>query len=165
MLVVVNDFGRRQHLDLPGSSTVEITLHPDGNGTIVRLRHDRLPSDVSREQHAMGWRHYLERLAIVADGGDTAPTGTTHIRTVFRQTRFSPSVAVWNLAATPAQLISDHLAVPSATQGARFAFLEALGAAYESATAAEIECGWLPKGTARDFQKPTDMRTGTRPGS
>jgi uncharacterized protein YndB with AHSA1/START domain len=57
----------------PGSSTVEITLHADGDGTIVRLRHDRLPTDVSREQHTVGWRHYLERLAIVATGGDPGP--------------------------------------------------------------------------------------------
>ena len=54
----------------PGSSTVEVTLHADGDGTIVRLRHTTLPSDVSREQHAIGWRHYLERLSIVATGGD-----------------------------------------------------------------------------------------------
>ena len=47
------------------SSTVEITLHADGDGTIVGLRHDRLPTDVSREQHAVGWRHYVERLAVV----------------------------------------------------------------------------------------------------
>jgi uncharacterized protein YndB with AHSA1/START domain len=57
----------------PGSSTVEITLAADGDATIVRLRHDRLPSDLSREQHAVGWRHYLERLAVVAAGGDSGP--------------------------------------------------------------------------------------------
>ena len=57
----------------PGSSTVEVTLHADGDGTIVRLRHDRLPTDVSREQHAMGWRHYVDRLAIAAVGGDPGP--------------------------------------------------------------------------------------------
>ena len=54
----------------PGSSTVEVTLHADGDGTIVRLRHDRLPTDASREQHAIGWRHYLDRLAIASAGGD-----------------------------------------------------------------------------------------------
>src|SRR5262249_1051216 len=63
---VVFTWGFEGNADLPpGSSTVEVTLTADGDGTIVRLRHDRLPSDPSREQHAIGWRHYLERLAIV----------------------------------------------------------------------------------------------------
>ena len=64
-------WGFEGNADLPpGSSTVEITLHADGDGTIVRLRHERLRTDLSREQHAVGWRHYVERLAIVAVGGD-----------------------------------------------------------------------------------------------
>jgi uncharacterized protein YndB with AHSA1/START domain len=71
---VVFTWGFEGSADLPpGSSTVEITLQADGDGTIVRLRHDRLPTDLSREQHAMGWRHYVERLAIVADGGEPGP--------------------------------------------------------------------------------------------
>ncbi len=58
---------RRQHRSAAGSSTIEITFYPEGDDAIVRLRHDRLPWDVSREQHAMGWRHhYLERVAIAA---------------------------------------------------------------------------------------------------
>jgi hypothetical protein len=32
----------------PGSSTVEITLVPDGDGTLIRLRHTGLPSEESR---------------------------------------------------------------------------------------------------------------------
>jgi uncharacterized protein YndB with AHSA1/START domain len=68
---VVFTWGFEDNVELPpGSSTVEITLRADGDGTIVRLRHDRLPTDVSRDQHAIGWRHYLERLGIVARGGD-----------------------------------------------------------------------------------------------
>jgi len=54
----------------PGSSTVEVTLQADGDGTIVRLHHDRLPTSVSREQHAIGWQHSVDRLAIAAAGGD-----------------------------------------------------------------------------------------------
>ena len=57
----------------PGSSVVEVTLQPDGDGTILRLRHDRLPSNISREQHAVGWRHYVDRLAIAAAGDDPGP--------------------------------------------------------------------------------------------
>src|SRR5215204_4486022 len=32
----------------PGSSAVEITLVPDGDGTLIRLRHTGLPSEESR---------------------------------------------------------------------------------------------------------------------
>jgi uncharacterized protein YndB with AHSA1/START domain len=53
----------------PGSSTVEVTLVPDGDHTIVRLVHSRLPTD-SANGHAAGWDHYLPRLEIVAAGGD-----------------------------------------------------------------------------------------------
>lgn len=56
----------------PGSSTVEVTLIPDGDGTLVRLRHRGLPLD-QRDSHAEGWNHYLPRLAIAAAGGDPGP--------------------------------------------------------------------------------------------
>ena len=55
----------------PGSSTVEVTLVPEGQGTLVRLRH-RVPVDLI-EFHAMGWENYLDRLVIVAGGGDPGP--------------------------------------------------------------------------------------------
>ena len=54
----------------PGSSTVEITLVPDGDGTIVRLVHSGLPSADAAEQHTHGWTHYLSRLQVAAAGGD-----------------------------------------------------------------------------------------------
>jgi uncharacterized protein YndB with AHSA1/START domain len=53
----------------PGASTVEIELVPDGDGTLVRLIHRGLPAD-EREIHETGWRHYLPRLALVAEGGE-----------------------------------------------------------------------------------------------
>jgi uncharacterized protein YndB with AHSA1/START domain len=53
----------------PGSSTVEIELTPDGDGTLVRLSHRGLPPS-DRPPHAVGWDHYLSRLAISATGGD-----------------------------------------------------------------------------------------------
>ena len=56
----------------PGSSTVEITLTPDGDGTIVRLRHFDLPVE-TQEQHGQGWDHYMERLVIAGEGRDPGP--------------------------------------------------------------------------------------------
>jgi len=49
----------------PGSSRVEVTLTPDGDGTRVRLVHRDLPVD-QREAHAGGWTYFLERLAAAA---------------------------------------------------------------------------------------------------
>jgi len=61
----------------PGSTTVDISLRQDGDVTIVRLGHSGLPSDVSREQHVLGWRHYLGRLAVVGVGDDPGPDPLT----------------------------------------------------------------------------------------
>jgi uncharacterized protein YndB with AHSA1/START domain len=54
----------------PGSSTVEVLLAPEGDGTHLRLIHRDLPSAESAERHSHGWRHYGERLAAAAAGGD-----------------------------------------------------------------------------------------------
>jgi uncharacterized protein YndB with AHSA1/START domain len=53
----------------PGSSTVEITLVPDGASTLVRLRHHGLPGG-PEDRHAEGWEHYLARLEMAAAGRD-----------------------------------------------------------------------------------------------
>ena len=54
----------------PGSSIVHVTLEPDGDGTLLRLRHSNLPSDEMRIEHGKGWDHYLGRLVFAAAGGD-----------------------------------------------------------------------------------------------
>ena len=56
----------------PGSTTVEITLHPEGDKTRLRLVHRGLPADAV-DDHSNGWAHYLERLALRAAGGDPGP--------------------------------------------------------------------------------------------
>jgi uncharacterized protein YndB with AHSA1/START domain len=56
----------------PGSTTVEVTLTPDGDGTVLRLRHSGLTGE-SMLQHTEGWEHYLPRLVIAAAGGDAGP--------------------------------------------------------------------------------------------
>ncbi|HEV7770416.1 MAG TPA: SRPBCC domain-containing protein [Solirubrobacterales bacterium] len=57
----------------PGSSTVEVLLAADGDGTHLRLIHSDLPSAGSAEKHGHGWRHYLDRLATSAIGEDPGP--------------------------------------------------------------------------------------------
>jgi uncharacterized protein YndB with AHSA1/START domain len=56
----------------PGSTTVEVTLTPDGDGTVLRLRHSGLASEAVQE-HDQGWDHYLARLVSAAAGGDPGP--------------------------------------------------------------------------------------------
>ena len=64
----------------PGSSTVEITLREDGDGTILRLRHTGFPTDKAAASHREGWAIYVERLSVAASGGDPGsdPTATSH---------------------------------------------------------------------------------------
>lgn len=68
---VVFTFGWNQEGNpiTPGSSTVEITLHPEDGKTRVRLTHRDLPADAVGD-HTTGWTHYLDRLSIRAAGGD-----------------------------------------------------------------------------------------------
>jgi uncharacterized protein YndB with AHSA1/START domain len=51
----------------PESTTVEITLHEDGDATIVELVHRQLP-DEDLPQHSIGWDHFIPRLVLAASG-------------------------------------------------------------------------------------------------
>ncbi len=53
----------------PGASTVEIALVPDGDGTIIRLKHSGLTTEQAAS-HKEGWEHYLPRLVKLAEGRD-----------------------------------------------------------------------------------------------
>lgn len=55
----------------PGASTVEVRLAPEGAGTRVDLEHRDLPA-AEQSGHAVGWTHYLARLA-AATAGDPGP--------------------------------------------------------------------------------------------
>ena len=74
MTKVAFTFGWEQegHPIPPGSTTVEITLHAEGDKTRVRLVHRGLPDDTVGD-HGNGWAHYLDRLALRASGGDPGP--------------------------------------------------------------------------------------------
>jgi uncharacterized protein YndB with AHSA1/START domain len=71
---VVFTFGweQKDHPIPPGSTTVEISLHPEGDKTRVRLVHRGLPDDAI-DDHTHGWDHYLGRLALAATGRDAGP--------------------------------------------------------------------------------------------
>ena len=69
----------------PGSSTVEVELVPDGDGTLVRLAH-RAPPRLA-PFHQAGWDNYLARLAVAAGGGTPEPD-RFHER--FSSGRFEP---------------------------------------------------------------------------
>jgi uncharacterized protein YndB with AHSA1/START domain len=57
----------------PGSTTIEIELIPDGEGTTLRFTHRDLPTVEDTGKHAHGWDHYLGRLAVAGAGGDPGP--------------------------------------------------------------------------------------------
>lgn len=68
--------GEGEHSVPPGSSRVEVTLEPDGGGTLVRLRHLDLPEQ-ALEIHGHGWDLYFSRLAEAAAGRDPGPDPNT----------------------------------------------------------------------------------------
>lgn len=56
----------------PGSTTVEITLEPTADGTLLRLVHSGLATPEARAAHAKEWVYHLEYLAVRAEGGQPA---------------------------------------------------------------------------------------------
>jgi len=52
----------------PGESLVEIELEPREGGTVLRLRHSKLPRDVS-EMHGERWAYFLSQLKVAVGGG------------------------------------------------------------------------------------------------
>jgi uncharacterized protein YndB with AHSA1/START domain len=70
---IIFTFGwERESPVTPGSSTVEVTLIPDGEATILRLVHRGLPA-AEVATHTDGWNRYLARLLVAAPGGDPGP--------------------------------------------------------------------------------------------
>jgi uncharacterized protein YndB with AHSA1/START domain len=53
----------------PASTRVVVRLHEVPGGTRVELTHSGLSAD-ERAKHAMGWPHFLGRLAVAGAGGD-----------------------------------------------------------------------------------------------
>jgi len=57
----------------PGTTTVEIDLRPESDGTILTLRHSGLPTSESTALHEAGWNLFGARLADVVAGRDPGP--------------------------------------------------------------------------------------------
>jgi len=54
----------------PSSTTVEVDLIPDGDGTIIHVRHSGLPNALAETFTDQGWSHYTARLVTILEGGD-----------------------------------------------------------------------------------------------
>jgi hypothetical protein len=53
----------------PGATRLVITFSAEGGGTRVSLEHSGLAA-AEAKKHAIGWPHFIERLAVAAGGGD-----------------------------------------------------------------------------------------------
>jgi uncharacterized protein YndB with AHSA1/START domain len=56
----------------PGATRLVVTLAPCEGGTRVTLEHSGLTAGEAKK-HAIGWPHFIERLAVAARGGDPGP--------------------------------------------------------------------------------------------
>lgn len=56
----------------PGASRLVVSLVPYAGGTRVTLEHSGLTQGEAKK-HAMGWPHFIERLALAANGTDPGP--------------------------------------------------------------------------------------------
>lgn len=57
----------------PGSTTVELLLEADGDGTVLSLRHTGLPDGEAAAMHEEGWRFFTDRLSKAVHGDDPGP--------------------------------------------------------------------------------------------
>ena len=72
-------------------SEVEVTLAPDGDGTLLRLVH-RGFAGPDRDASAAGWVHYLARLQLAAAGCDPGPDPWAGSRSASSPTEITGSV-------------------------------------------------------------------------
>lgn len=56
----------------PGATSLVVRFEAAGDGTLVHLEHRGL-TPAEAINHAMGWPHYLARLAVLASGGEPGP--------------------------------------------------------------------------------------------
>jgi uncharacterized protein YndB with AHSA1/START domain len=56
----------------PGATRLVVRLVAHGEGTLVEVEHSGLVPDEATK-HAVGWPHFLARLAVAAGGGEPGP--------------------------------------------------------------------------------------------
>jgi uncharacterized protein YndB with AHSA1/START domain len=56
----------------PGATRLVVRFTPRGSGTLVELEHRGLSAQEG-QKHALGWPHFIDRLAIAAAGLDPGP--------------------------------------------------------------------------------------------
>lgn len=56
----------------PGSMRLVVRFRPFGAGTLVEFEHGGLDAGEAKK-HALGWPHFIARLAVLAGGGDPGP--------------------------------------------------------------------------------------------
>ena len=67
-------FGWEDDSDVPpGSGLVEFDLVDQNGGTLLRMTHSGLPNAKECASHSIGWKHYFDRLAVIASGGALGP--------------------------------------------------------------------------------------------
>lgn len=77
---VVFSWGYEGSADMaPGSTSVEVTLEPDGPGTLLVLTHSHLPAS-RRGDHADGWSYFLNRLLHEVSNEPVPNTATTQAK-------------------------------------------------------------------------------------
>jgi uncharacterized protein YndB with AHSA1/START domain len=65
--LIVFTWGWEGHASVPpGSSTVEVRLEPEGDGTHLRISHRGLPNEQERINHTRAWQPALLRLVACA---------------------------------------------------------------------------------------------------
>ena len=66
------EFTWRSHTTNEADSLVRVTFEPDGDATVVEVRHERLPDAEAASKHSEGWTEILGRLERTMTGMEAA---------------------------------------------------------------------------------------------
>jgi uncharacterized protein YndB with AHSA1/START domain len=66
------EFTWRSHATNKEDSVVRVTFEPDGDATVVEVRHERLPDGEAARNHSDGWTEILGQLERIMTGMEAA---------------------------------------------------------------------------------------------
>lgn len=66
------EFTWRSHATNTADSVVRVTFEPDGDATVVEVRHERLPDAEAASSHSEGWTEILGQLERTMTGMEAA---------------------------------------------------------------------------------------------